>query len=250
MSTKGSLLLIAIWLSVLPYSTAVVNGQDVEAGEFPWIAWGSCNGALVSPRHVITAKHCYNPATHDPAKLANITVSFNKTSAKERGHEMRKITKISLNMEVDVAILTLSRRVNIKPIGLAAIDSDYTGKTITLAGPGCDQPHPYHSPEVLQKVDLRVIPIRECGKVYGKANSMTDGRWLCATSPVRFPWRSGCSGDSGSPMFACGAASGDCALVAVVSRRGPGLWNGQGDSVGSKVSSILPWIRSILGSDQ
>ena len=243
MSTKGSLLLIATWLSVLPYSTAVVNGQDVEVGEFPWIAWGSCNGALVSPRHVITAKHCYNHP-------ANMTVSFNKTSAKERGHEMRKITKISLNMEVDVAILTLSRRVNIKPIGLPAIDSDYTGKTRTLAGPGCDQPHPFHSPEVLQKVDLRVIPIRECRKVHGKANSLTDSRWLCATSPVRFPWRSGCTGDSGSPMFACGAASGDCALVAVVHSGGPGVRNGQGDSVGSKVSSILPWIRTILDSDQ
>ena len=131
-----------------------------------------------------------------------------------------------------------------KVIGLAEAGSDFMGQIATLAGPGWlkDPEDGGSAPEELfMKVSLKVGT--ETGEEF-----TTKGQ-LCATSPQREPWASGCSGDSGSPLFICSNSSiHDCTVIAViVGRPGHGTQgNCQGDSAGPSVSILRPWIDQVM----
>ena len=213
---------------------AVTGGEPVKPHEFPFLAllywkgsgreeWG-VGGALISPRHVVTCKHGFadHAKKNDP-----IEVGLGKTvGAHYEGVVKRQVSHWVFHPTIDLAIAILNEDVplseHIKTIGLPDAGDNFEGQNATLAGAGLlgynipAPPRSSHNPEdYLRKVTLKVgsEPGQRC----------PDERHLCATSLRKDPWGSGCSGDSGSPLFIC--SSVDYCIVLAVIVSGPPLYD-------------------------
>lgn len=225
---------------------AVTGGEPVRPHEFPFLvsfyekgAWagaGSGGGALISPRHVLTCKHCFKGK-----KAELFEVGFGKTTRAEdeAGVMKRQVERFVFHPTLDAAILVLAAEVplseHVKVLGLPEAGSDFSGQNATLAGPGALGPEGPYPEELFMKVLLKV------GTEPGKECPSEDN--LCATSLRDEPWGSGCNGDSGSPLFIC-STSEACTVIALIV--GPPGYNKhgncQGDSGGPSVSFLRSWI--------
>ena len=238
---------------------AVTGGEPVKPHEFPFLAtfyqrergrekWLGAGGALISPRHVVTMKHGFvdHAKKNDP-----IEVGFGKTvRANDEGVVKRQVSHWVFHPTIDLAIAILNEDVplseHIKTIGLPEAGDDFTGQNATLAGAGMlghnisAPPRSSHNPEdYLSKVTLKVgsEPGQRC----------PDQRHLCATSLRKDPWGSGCSGDSGSPLFICNSVD-SCIVLAVIVSGPPYMTQGncQGDSWGPSMAALRPWIAEVV----
>ena len=241
-------------------SVAVRGGgaKKVKPHEFPFFAYfynegkwfRSCGGALISTKHVLSCRHCF-----DKYDSKNIEVGFGKTLPNsDKGVVKRKVQNIAFHPKLDFAILVLKAKVplseHVKTIRLPDIGSDYTGQKATLAGPGFvehegrTQPWDLDPKTLLMKVTLKV------GSSPGKA--CPDKMHVCATSLVKGKkpgepdFEGGCDGDSGSPLFICSTPD-NCTIIAVIIGPPPyaPLKPCTGDSYGPSVSALRPFILDI-----
>jgi len=229
-------------------ASAIVGGEPVRPHEFPFMAlfylngtWtGGCAGALISPRHVLSCGHCFKDK-----KAELMEVGFGKTARdNDEGVVKTQVQSFAFHPDLDIAIIILDAEVplseHVKTIGLPEAGSDYRGQIATLAGPGA-LGHGKPAPEELfMKVSL---------KVGTETGQECPEKMLCATSPQREPWGSGCGGDSGAPLFVCSTATdSSCTLLAPIT--GPPNYNTKGDcrgdSAGPSVSDLRPWIDEVM----
>ena len=173
-------------------------------------------------------------------------VGFGKTARdNDEGVLKTQVQSFAFHPNLDIAIIILDAEVpiseHVKMISLPEAGSDYTGQIATLAGPGAlgdGKPAPE---ELFMKVSLKV------GTETGQ--ECPSEKMLCATSLRKEPWGSGCSGDSGSPLFICSTSSdASCTLLAPITGR-PNYGtqgNCRGDSDGPSVADLRPWIDEVM----
>jgi secreted trypsin-like serine protease len=100
-------------------------------------------------------------------------------------------------------------------------------------------------PEILQKVDLKVVNQEECKAKYASVNKVTENMICAGDDPAN---KAGCNGDSGGPLQ-CQNEAGVWQLVGVTS------WSlkcGQdGDpTVYTRVSRYEEWIHQVMKTNR
>ena len=107
-------------LLTIPQSFAVRGGVKVKPHEFPFLAFfydkgtwtRGCGGALISPKHVLSCRHCFDGPHSVIQDFKSVEVGFGKTLADDdEGVVKRKVLNIAFHSTVDFAILVLNAEV-------------------------------------------------------------------------------------------------------------------------------------------
>ncbi|KAA0712226.1 Granzyme B(G,H) [Triplophysa tibetana] len=239
-----SLLLLALLphLTLAAYvNVGIVNGTEAKAHSRPYMVSVQrggrhiCGGFLVSERFVMTAAHCYT----DGHKLTVVVGAhdLSKSSArrvvKSYNIHPRYDAKNFLNDIMILELIGTTQMVkNVKSISIPNKEKDTkAGSKCSVAGWGKQTTN--GSPtDRLMEVDVTVIDTKECQKKWKEKSS----RIVCALGPGGF-----CQGDSGGPLVCEDTAVGVVSFNEKNNCDKPTRPN-----VYTKISSFLPWIKTIL----
>merc|ERR1711915_575660 len=171
----------------------IIGGEDAGRGEFPWqvmvykkyyfedgswhMAFPLCGGVLISDRHVLTTPGCISKISS--VEETGVALGTNKFS-----HSIVHASSVSVvkrsdsgyrypdNQVNDIAVLTLSEPIDlssnpaIKPICLPSSTplEDHIGEIANIAGWGFTQNQTYTFAEDLQKIKMKILGRKDCGK--------------------------------------------------------------------------------------
>lgn len=212
---------------------SIIGGQTATTADSPWaVAVASeelfgasrsgqfCGGAVVAPRTVVTAAHCFDEDIlgADPAGVKDFQVISGRDDlAGTTGREV-PVSEVWVNPEYDsgsnvgdLAVLRLADPLPAKSaVPLAgAGDSGYEpGESATVYGWGDTQGDGTYASR-LRSARVQVLADRHCDSAYpggaGGGRYQSDSM-LCAGLPEG--GRDACQGDSGGPLVAHGRLVG------------------------------------------
>lgn len=201
---------------------AIIGGTRTVGAQFPYFVSlpDGCGAALVAPARVLTAGHCL------PELRVGDTVRVGGASVRRRilhlaqdprltAQERSKSFDPDVPVPFDAAIIELDAPVpGVTPIALATAPALYApGALLTIVGRGSSSINDTGY-GTLRRAEVGALADAECirrlGLVHLKGHTPpTDlfdpATMLCTSDPDgRAPFRSGCYGDSGSPLVATG----------------------------------------------
>jgi hypothetical protein len=241
-------------------SARVVNGTTAHAGQYPWIVslrepgdtgdTHNCGGALISPRHVLTAGHCVS-STLKQVRLGGIQRDRGQLVAIRQAylHPRYRVIQSEIGQvpEHDVAVLELAEALPDHPqLTLADAQSEaHTVNVHTCAdGMGWGQlGEKGELPELLQTVQVPIWSQHHCRTAY----PFTTAKQLCAGYAEGM--KDTCNGDSGGPLVVPARAAGETRLrwlqMGIVSF-GKGCAQANKPGVYARVAAYRPWIDCIV----
>ena len=256
----------------------ITGGEDADSHEWPWaaaIAYNPlepdyrCGGSLIHEQYVMTAAHCVvdqsgnlvdnlahvflgHANLHDPC---GIKVKIEKAIA-----HPDYSSPLPTN---DIALLKLVRPVKTGPtintLCLPSPDEDIEDiEEPFVVGWGYTDAVSNHSvlPSILQELELRVVPVANCTRIYRKVLQDYESYESLATTFAILEsqicaeglsfGKDSCRGDSGGPVV---SLNSDFQYVArgVVSYGGP-TCDSEYPGVYTRVSRYLGWIDSVINN--
>ncbi|XP_008558326.1 chymotrypsin-2-like [Microplitis demolitor] len=188
----------------------ILEGTDAEPEKFPYMVslrrWNNhvCGGAIISPRHILTAAHCFIGRA-DPPYTEGLVIVSSAAVNRYNGeiHQVKKVTPHSdyrkgteNRWRNDIAVVELKNDISEnryqKPIALPKADTP-GNVTAVLSGWGQTTLRGEESDRLKQRI-VRILPNDECNK---KDADILDTN-LCGFNGRGTGF---CEGDSGSPLI-------------------------------------------------
>lgn len=236
------------------HALSVANGNDVTDGRYEFAVAltmkgitrpdgtkydSACSAALIAPRWIATAGHCFHDGAHHPVsgppRYARTIATVGRATLHGRGgHDTEVIwVQQAPNPEYDFAIAKLAEPIHdVRPLAISRAKPQ-AGQTIRMAGWGAATANVDGPEDRLERLQTGRWSITQVDKTTVLAQG---------TSPTRTT--SACPYDSGAPYFAK-RDNGRLRLVAVESD-GPSCPHDQEETL-ARVDPLLGWIsRTIL----
>lgn len=257
--TQALLSTLVVGLLLTGSASAIVGGQEADAGEYEHLGYlsgnyillgTSCGGSLIAPTVFLTAAHCVEGLA--PSPLANsllnpfvqtlyVTLGSNVAG---KGEEYR-VTDVHIHPDYsttnDIAVLILDRPASQQPIALAQPGDEHlygVGDLVTVAGWGATSEGGSTS-DILLEVDVPVVSDADCGAYYGTFDGPSE---VCAGTEEG--GKDSCQGDSGGPLMTTDE-KGDLLLIGIVSR-GEGCARADVPGVYTEVAAFGDFIGQFL----
>ena len=190
-----------------------------------------CSGALVAPRWVITAGHCFRDADGRRVSrpvAARTTATIGRTDLTSRNGHQAEVVSVHQSATADVALAELGTAVtDITPLAIGT-EPPAVGAVLRLTGYGLTDDSETATTRRLQTGQFTVDRVDDSSiAVSGRAPST---------------WTSPCLHDSGGPYFQ--QRAGRPVLVAVVSM-GPGCPH-PGADFSARTDNLADWIAATI----
>ncbi|XP_065221909.1 trypsin-like [Planococcus citri] len=208
----------------------VVGGIEAKQNEFPWMVGLRtqcqffCGATIITKQHLLTAAHCVESLTAKEIEASlgehnqELTYDINKKTVGIKEIIRHPRFNLSSSFDNDIAILKLDRTLsfNIPQIQPACLPNsenrNYAGYFGTVIGWGFTDEKESVSPNVMQKVQVPIIPTEYC-RIYS-GYPITDNV-MCAG--YYFRGQNACRGDSGGPLQINLDGYGTMEVVGIVS---------------------------------
>lgn len=240
-------------------SAQIIRGEDAGAHEFPWMVSLNvyvgnepkfiCGGSIINEWYIITAAQCVQ---EDPSPSRyRIGVGGYRLSDL---NGKRKVSAVTIppnydnqSLGYDYALLKLETPLDfygadgaLKPICLPEEAEVFDNQTCTVTGWGTTSLPFVLIPEILQKLDVLIVPPENCNRFYPNfvKDTMICVRNRIGTSPS--------TGDAGGPLQ-CARKDGRYVLAGTVSFTN-GICKLYCPTVFAQISTQLDWIASVVGA--
>lgn len=229
----------------------IIGGTFAQRGEFPFIAslqsdnFPFCAGLLIKKDWLLTSAHCINS---DAMQMKIYVGIYNKYQ--HSGYRAYKPTKIIKHpnynpntTDYDYALIKMDGESRNPTIELNRTDfriptAQERPMMVTLAGWGTYDEENWNHAAYLNKVQLPVVPLQECNRVYP---GMISPRMFCIG--YQDGHKNGCSGDSGGPILTYNSYGKPILLGLSSWGSDAGCKQPDAYSVAAKVSSAISWIE-------
>lgn len=252
----AAVLLLMAGTAVADPSAQVVGGTRASIKDNPHAVYlaptadpsdPKCTGVVVAPAKILTAAHCVDEGVTEPKPIPlnkRVVVAGRENVHSTHEGVVAKITKIVINpkydgISFDSAVLTLDRKLTLKPIRMAGSADRHLyapGRSATVLGWGAVK-EGGDTNGYLMKAQIPILEDETCRVFWGDdgaGNDFYENRsMMCAA--VMKGGVDACNGDSGGPFVASGK------LIGLVSK-GDGCARPNHPAIYARVDAINSWV--------